>query len=725
MKMNIERGQTADWNQSNTPLKDVNKNTYEFSVYKAPIANVNPLKSTTLSKVHAVIVSDAYKSVTSDLRALKDKKEQAACKIKKLDYVTFSGEFKNRSVAGLIKHSGLFCIDLDDLEDTEAIKRKVIDLLPPSLMFVSPSGNGLKLVYKISISEAEHLKYYHAFEVFCNEQLNLAIDDKCKDVPRACFLCYDNEAYFNDNSEVLDKSFIDTFYIPVQKSTPTESKVETDVQIIMEKLKKWVDKKGSFESGNRNGYISKLAYAYNRYGIPLTDAENDLLAYAQDDFTDIEIKAILESSYKNTAYHNISEFKVEKPVSIKEKKKAPTPLLPIGGFPEYLQGLINEYVDVYNVPRDYIAASVLFSTAFAIGNRIELNDKYDNIPLLWMNIIGNVSSGKTEPLKMCLSYFNKKDKESFNEFKIRSSLYEAEMEKPKKERDNSLQAPSYFQYIISDYTPEAIPNIHSINNRGLCIYRDELKGWLDDFGRYNKSGEQSTMLSTFYRQPMQINRASKVPVYIDQPCMYVAGGMQPELLGDLAKDNRAENGFLSRLLNVFPDVDVKQPYSKARLSAETFANYHKYLGGLDTIPETINITLSRDAEIMYSDWYNKNAERSNNSPTGYLKGVYGKLDVYALRFAITVHGMNLICNQNDSLEIDGATMKTAIDITEYFRATALKVYDKIFSDSKSKSIDKKAAIIYMNSNGKSQTDIAKALDIGQPYVSQILKKNKR
>jgi hypothetical protein len=206
--------------------------------------------------------------------------------------------------------------------------------------------------------------------------------------------------------------------------------------------------------------------------------------------------------------------------------------------------------------------------------------------------------------------------------------------------------------------------------------------------------------------------------------MYVAGGMQPELLGDLAKDNRAENGFLSRLLNVFPDVDVKQPYSKARLSADTFANYHKYLGGLDTIPETINITLSRDAEVMYSDWYNKNAERSNNSPTGYLKGVYGKLDVYALRFAITVYGMNLICNQNDSLEIDGATMKTAIDITEYFRATALKVYDKIFSDSKSKSIDKKAAIIYMSSIGKSQSDIAKALDIGQSYVSQVLKKTK-
>ncbi len=709
-------------NLSNTVLQ--HENTHKFSVYKAPIANVNPLKSTTISKVHAVIVSERYKAVTSDLRALKDKKEQTDCKIKKLDYVTFSGEFKSRSVTGLIEHSNLFCIDLDDLEDVQATKDQVLKLLPPSLMFVSPSGNGLKLVYKININDAEHLQYYDAFEVFFNERLGVAIDDKCKDVPRACFLCHDSEAYFNDNAEVIDKSFIDTFFIPIPKITPIESKVETvtDVQIIMENLKKWVDKKGSFESGNRNGYISKLAYAYNRYGIPLTDAENDLLSYAQDDFTAEEIRGIIECGYKQTAYHNISEFKVDKPVSIKEKKKVPTPLLPIDGFPDYLQGFINEYVGVYNVPRDYIAASVLFSTAFAIGNRIELNDKYDNIPLLWMNIIGNVSSGKTEPLSVCMSYFNEKDKVSFNEFKIRSSLYESEMEKPKKERDTSLQAPSYFQYIINDYTPETIPSIHSINNRGVCIYRDELKGWLDDFGRYNKSGEQSTMLSTFYRQPMQINRASKVPVYIDRPCIYLAGGMQPELLVDLAKDNRAENGFLSRLLNVFPDADTKQPYSKDKLNADTVANYHKYLSGLDTIRDAINLTLSKQAEVMYSDWYDRNAEQSNNNSTGYLKGVYGKLDVYALRIAVTIYGMNLICNQNTSEEIDGTTMRTAINITEYFRSTALKVYGKIFSDSKSKSLDKKAVIIYMSSLGKSQSDIAKALNVGQSYVSQVLKK---
>ncbi|MDB9882857.1 DUF3987 domain-containing protein [Bacteroidia bacterium] len=722
MDKRIEKGQTADWSRSNTPSQHESEDSYIFSVYKAPIVNVIPLKSTTLSKVHKAIVGSSYEVKTKELRALKDEKEQTAFKTTKLDYVTFSGEFEKRSGQGLIRHSGLFCIDLDKLEDVAAVREKVLDLLTPSLMFISPRGNGLKIIYKVNINEAEHAQYFTAFEVFFNERLGVNIDAACKDIPRPCFLCHDSEAYFNEEAEVLDKSFVDTLYIPVQKSTPTESKVETitDVYFIMENLKKWVDKKGSFVSGNRNGYISKLAYAYNRYGISLTDAENDLLSYAQDDFTAEEIRGIIKCGYKHTAYHNVSEFKVDEQAPAKEQKE-PTPLLPIDGFPAYLQSFINEYVDVYNIPRDYIAASVLFSTAFAIGTKIELKDKYDNIPLLWLNIIGNVSSGKTEPLKVCLSYFHKKDKESNADFKVQKSLFEAEKEKPKKEQDTSLIKPVCFQYFLTDYTPETISDVHSVNNRGICVYRDELKGWLDDFGRYNKSGEQSTLLSTFYRQPIQINRASKDPVYIDEPALFVAGGMQPELLVDLAKDNRAENGFLSRFLHVFPDIANKPRYSKEKLKIDTVNNYHKYLSGLDTIPDTINLTLSKEAETVYSNWYNDNTEQSNNTNTGYLKGVYGKLDVYALRLAVTIYGMNLICHQNTSSEIDKITMETAINLTEYFRGTALKVYDNIFSGSSREPVNKKDVIQYLGQLGKSQNEIAKIVGVKQPYVNRILK----
>ena len=705
---------------------------YKFSVYHAPIKNITPLKNITLEDVHKVIISNKYKAITNELRQTTDKPQQNEIKASKLDYVTFSGIFSKRANNGLVQHSNLFCIDLDNLNNVAATKTKILELLPPSLLFVSPTGNGIKLVYKVNIEEAEHIKYYSAFEQFFKEQMSLTIDDKCKDIPRACFLCYDKEAYLNKEAQIIDKSFIDTFYTEAEKVPQTDrntpiSETITDYSIIMERVKTWLNKNESYVNGNRHGYLTKLAGAYNRYGIPQHLAENDVLSFCQSDCKQSDLLNIVKGIYKRTDWHNTAKFEINTPyeftvdeVDVKKEVK-PTPLLPIEGLPEYLQRFINEYVDVYNVPRDYIAASVLFSTALAIGNKLELKDKYDNIPLLWLAIVGNVSSGKTEPLKTCLSYFANKDKTAFKEYQIQKSLFEAEKEKPKKERDTSLQQPNYFQYLLNDYTPEALYNVHTTNNRGLCIYRDELKGWLDDFGRYNKSGEQSTMLSTFYRQAMQINRASKEPIYIDKPCIYISGGIQPEILTDLAKDNRADNGFLSRFIFAYPDLDLKQPYSKARLNKDTLLNYQKYLSGLDNLTEIVDLTLNDEAETLYSNWYNDNAEKTNNEPTGYLKGVYGKLDVYALRLAIVVHGMDLVCNQNTSTEINATTMQTAIELTEYFRATALKVYDKIFTGTSTNTMNKKDVIKYLASIGASQNEIAASLKISQPYVNKILK----
>lgn len=700
---------------------------YLFSVYKAPIKNIIPSKEFSLETIYKIIISDKYLEVTKVLRLEKDKSKKNSLKASKLDYVTFSGLFDKRALNSLKRHSNLFCIDVDELQNVAHVKKKIIEVLPPSLMFVSPSGNGLKVVYKITVNDTfSHYKYFKAFELFFKSELNLTIDEKCKDIPRACFLCQDKNAYYNPESKVLDNSFIDTFF--ENEKEPQLVTTITDTSIIIDNLKKWINKKETFTIGNRNNYITKLAGAYNRYGISKTEAENNLLSYVQKDFTAHEIKATIKSIYNNTSYHNTASFENTltydiKGVEVKEiKEKKPTPHIPINTFPRYLQNFINEYQEVYTTPRDYITASVIFSTAFAIGNKLELKGKYDNIPLLWLAIVGNVSSGKTDPLKTCLSYFTEKDCISFQDYKMQldaSDIYDS-LSKKEKENQEPVPKPFYFQYLLNDYTPEALYNAHNINSRGICIYRDELKGWLDDFGRYSKSGEQSTMLSTYYRQPMQINRASKEPINIEKPSIYISGGIQPEILKDLAKDSRAENGFLSRIMFAYPDLDKKQHYSNKKLKAETLTDYHKYLHGLASIKETIDLSLSGEAENIYSTWFNKNVDITNKEPKGYLKGVYGKLDVISLRLAIVVHGMDYICNGNTSTVISAESMQTAINLTEYFRATALKVYDKIFINN-TPPLNKKDVVKYCRSLGASQNEIAKAVKTSQQYIGKLLR----
>lgn len=729
---------------------------YIFSGYNKPVTNIFPNKNLTIEDVYELIISEKYLEPTERIRNAETKEKKGTIKTKELDYVTFSGLFSERGKDGLLQHSNLFSVDIDNLSDSVnfyELKTNIVEALPPALMFISPSGNGLKVIYKISITQEDtHQKYFEAFTNFFKSELNITIDNSCSDVPRACFLCHDKEAYFNPKTYPQDRSFLDTFFKElsepsleeiessieeIKKHTATINNsdntgltcwddfnnktnfldlVSDELELVNEKSEKYIIRRFGAKSPH-SGYIFKdnnIMYLFSDSTTTYSSrkAYTPFTAYCEKYHSgDLSIGA--KELYQKGYGDRIETKKVE----VKS-----TSLIPIESFPDFIIDFINEYTEVYKVSRDYIAASVIFSTAFAIGDKIELKGKYDNIPLLWLAIVGNVSSGKTDPLKTCLSYFTKEDNVSFKEYNLKSSEFKAYEKLPAKEKKlaPSVEQPYYFQYLLNDYTPEALFRAHSINERGICIYRDELKGWFDDFNRYSNSGEQSTMLSTFYRQPMQINRASKEPINIPKPCIYVCGGIQPELLRDLAKDSRAENGFLSRIMFVYPDLDEKQQYSTKKLKEDTISDYHKYLSLFTEMDEILNVTLSKEAEEVYAEWFNANVEITNKEPKGYLKGVYGKLDVISLRLAVVVHGMKIACNENVSNIITFETMNIAIELTEYFRETALKVYTKIFEE-KSSTLMKKEVVKFCSSLGASQHEIATAVKVSQPRVSKILK----
>ena len=132
-----------------------------------------------------------------------------------------------------------------------------------------------------------------------------------------------------------------------------------------------------------------------------------------------------------------------------------------------------------------------------------------------------------------------------------------------------------------------------------------------------------------------------------------------------------------------------------------------------------NIYLSDQAENLYKDWFNANAEISNSEYSGYLKGVYGKLGIIALRVAVVIYGMHLYNGGKYSNQISDNEMAAAINITEYFRATALKVYCKLFDNNIEPS--KKEIIKYWSVLGNSQTKIAEVMNVTHPYVCKVLK----
>jgi hypothetical protein len=171
----------------------------QISFYKAPVKNVIPNATINLKEVTQLVKSEEYKQKTFTLRNLNDKATARTYKSQSFDYVTFSGIFSKRADKNLLKHSGLITLDFDDLKEIEETKSKLLndEYFETELLFISPSGNGIKWIIPIDVKTDTHLNYFLAISNYIKQTYQLTVDPSGKDVSRPCFLGHDSQAYIN------------------------------------------------------------------------------------------------------------------------------------------------------------------------------------------------------------------------------------------------------------------------------------------------------------------------------------------------------------------------------------------------------------------------------------------------------------------------------------------------------------------------------------------------
>ena len=182
-----------------------------FSFFKAPVRNTIPHKSISLLDAYNYIVGDYAKQRTEKLRGIKDQKQARQFKASTFDYCTFSGMFQTRNDKALISHSGLLCIDFDHLQSVDLLRKQLLqdEYFETQLLFVSPSGDGIKWIISISPPVGEttfgvsqlggfsHSNYFAAVANYILQTYGVEVDKSGRDISRACFLPHDPQAYIN------------------------------------------------------------------------------------------------------------------------------------------------------------------------------------------------------------------------------------------------------------------------------------------------------------------------------------------------------------------------------------------------------------------------------------------------------------------------------------------------------------------------------------------------
>jgi len=157
------------------------------------LKSTKPEKTTEISDILDKIRSGEWSDKVIPCRenvALKDK----------LPCFTPTGIFNHRSIAGLESYNGIICLDIDHVEDPEALKAKCKNLGWVMAAFVTPSGKGLKVIVKTHATvETYKQTELQVAEAFL-EATGSSRDNRCKDIARIQYVSYDPELYYNPDS---------------------------------------------------------------------------------------------------------------------------------------------------------------------------------------------------------------------------------------------------------------------------------------------------------------------------------------------------------------------------------------------------------------------------------------------------------------------------------------------------------------------------------------------
>lgn len=270
-----------------------------ISLFKSITSTTPLVESKCVFKVLESIKDGTYKRQVANIRIETEKSKRNAAKAK-LHYVTFGGIFPTRSNSSLKTFSGLACLDFDDVDDLSELVEGINKDLHTFASFVSPSGNGLKVLVKIpAVDNNEDYQDYY-IELTKHYSRYFKLDEGTKDIARACYLSYDENLFLNQESVM----FTAKFNRPKAEVSEVVNIPLTDSNEVANRLEKWFAKR--WTSSNRNNNLHAYARQMNAFGVDKGTCESYLLRYSSGGRVDKEVLSLIKSAYSYT-----SEFGTE------------------------------------------------------------------------------------------------------------------------------------------------------------------------------------------------------------------------------------------------------------------------------------------------------------------------------------------------------------------------------------------------------------------------------
>jgi hypothetical protein len=264
------------------------------------------------------------KDLVVGIRKEKDKTQRNVLK-QSLPAICFSGTFNKREDKALIDHSGFICLDFDGYATTKEMnddKQRISMDGHTYSVFVSPSGNGLKVIVKIPQDPENHKNYFNSLERHFDSKY---FDKTSKNISRVCYESYDKDIYINRDSKTWE-TIAEHEYVEMDRVASKLTIPITNENKIVDILMRWWVKRYGLVEGERNNNVYILAAAFNDYGVNKSLAEYVMSQFESKDFPMTEIRTAINSAYSHSHKFGTKFYEDEEKISqVKQKIKRGVP----------------------------------------------------------------------------------------------------------------------------------------------------------------------------------------------------------------------------------------------------------------------------------------------------------------------------------------------------------------------------------------------------------------
>jgi hypothetical protein len=327
--------------------------------------------------------------------------------------------------------------------------------------------------------------------------------------------------------------------------------------------------------------------------------------------------------------------------------------LPVDSFPKRLQALMAGNHEIYGSSFEHYGLALMTVAASCIGSSMEIKHKSCHPPIFFSALIARPGSGKSPIIKACIEPLQDIARQKINEFKAALIEYRDAL-KQNQEEANELDQPQPERPVVTNFTIEIIYKRLLSTAKGLMVYRDELRGWLNSMNQYKSGGDEYEFwLSAHDGLSYSVDRKNEtLPLFIERVIINILGGIQPGVLNFLATKENRESGMLSRMTVAWDDTQVTLDYHDFEISPEHAEIWKRMVhfmyairpklisqeGAPDReVPEIIH--LSPAAKVAFAKYWNQLQQRIRDNDDEAELATITKFRSRSLRIALVLHCM--------------------------------------------------------------------------------------